>query len=187
MDLAALQIWMVQVAPRISTAVARDVRVHADRLRSAGIDFYGYAILPGEPARITRLFAAANADANLKVGPREKMYRYYRYSVDEWAHRAADAFPTANPLLDEVDRKFRQVHPKSDGDYQIDKVERALADGLLDAIVVGLEQAKAAGAFAPTEPFLVVWLADSGHRVMTESARRLNAKPVAKEFLKEFG
>jgi hypothetical protein len=41
--------------------------------------------------------------------------------------------------------------------------------------------------FGAAEPFLVVWIADSGHQIMAESVQRLNPAAVAKEFMREFG
>jgi hypothetical protein len=79
------------------------------------------------------------------------------------------------------------MHHKAEDDCVMDEYEVAHTDALLDAIVQGLESAKADGVFGVSEPFLVVWISDSGHGIMVESAQRLNSAAVAEEFLKEFG
>jgi hypothetical protein len=107
--------------------------------------------------------------------------------VDEWAHWDHDGFAAANALLVEANERFKSMHSKSDDDYMMDEFEVAHANVLLDCVVQGLEVAKAGGAFCKSEPFLVVWISDSGHEIMAASARRLNTTAVAAEFMREFG
>jgi hypothetical protein len=167
--------------------VAEGVRAHVDALRSRGIEFYGYALLPGEPYDIHSLVAVTNTEADIKVPRTDEQYRYYRYCVDEWAHWAHDGFAAANALLVEANERFRSMHTKARGEYVMDELEVAHADALFDAVVRGLEAAKAGGAFGGSKPFLVVWISDSDHEIMAESVRRLNSKAVAREFMREFG
>jgi Domain of unknown function (DUF4303) len=187
MDVPALRKWLAEPRTALIAAVADGVRAHVETLRSRGIEFYGYALLPGEPYDIHSLVAVTNAEAAIKVAPTDDMYRYYRYSVDEWAQWDHDGFGAANNLLVEANQQFRSMHSKDEGDFQMDDYEIAHANALLEAVVRGLEAAKAAGTFGRGAPFLVVWMSDSGHEIMAESVRRLNTAAVVKEFMREFG
>jgi hypothetical protein len=187
MDIPALQKWLAEPRPALITAVAEGVRVHVDALRSRGIEFYGYALLPGEPYDIHSLVAVANTEADIKCPRADGQYCYYRYSVDEWVHWDHHGFAAANALLAEANERFRSMHSKADDDHKMDEFEVAHAKALLDSIVKGPEAAKAGRAFGRSEPFLVVWISDSGHEIMGESARRLNSTAVATEFMREFG
>jgi len=186
-DVAALLRWLAEPRPALAAAVAEGVRAHVAKLRSRGIEFYGYALLPGEPYDIHSLVAVTNTEADIKVPWTDGQYRYYRYCVDEWAHWHRDGFAAANALLVEANERFKSMHSKDAGDYMMDEFEVAHANALLDAVVRGLGSAKHAGVFGRAEPFLVVWISDSGHQIMAESVQRLNSAAVAKEFLREFG
>ncbi|MDX1944352.1 MAG: DUF4303 domain-containing protein [Pirellulaceae bacterium] len=179
--------WLAQPRTALVAAVADGVREHIAALRSGGAEFYGYALIPGEPYDINNLVAATNGEADIKVPPDDDQYRYYRYSVDEWQHYHHGGFAEANRLIAEANARFRSLHSKADGDYTMDEFEMAHADALLDAVVRGLGTAKHAGAFGGAEPFLAVWISDSGHRIMVESVQRLNSEAVADEFVAEFG
>src|SRR4029077_1195616 len=116
----------------------------------------------------------------------DSLYRYYRYCVDEWAHWHHDRFQAANALLVEANEIFKSMHAKADDLYVMDKCEIAHANVLLDALVQGLETAKTGRVFAASEPFLIVWVSDSNHAIMSKSVRQLNSPAVATEFLSEF-
>jgi hypothetical protein len=185
-DVSALRRWLAEPRPALIAAVAEGVRAHVDTLRSRGLEFYGYALMPGEPYDIHSLVAVTNTEADVKVPRTDDQYRYYRYSVDEWAHWDHDGFASANALLVELNERFRSMHTKHDDDFQMDDFEVAHADALLDVVLRGLEAAKAAGTFGGAGPLLVVWISDSGHEIMAESVRRLNSTLLAKEFMREF-
>ena len=187
MDVESLRTWLAEPRPDLIAAVAEGVREHVARLRSRGIEFYGYALLPGEPYDIRSLVAVTNSEADIKVPPPDNQYRYYHYSVDEWAHWDHEGFSAANSLLAQENERFKSVHSKAEGDCMMDEFEVAHANVLLDSVVQGLQTAKDGGAFGDTVPFLVVWISDSGHEIMVESVRRLNSATVAKEFMSEFG
>ena len=187
MDVTALRAWLSEPRTELAEAVARCVREHVAALRSRGVDFYGYALLPGEPYDIRSLVAVANTEADIKVTPADKQYGYYRYSVDEWAHWDHNAFVPANEALAEANEQFAALHAKGGG-YKMDEFEVAHSRSLLDAVLRGLESAKAAGAFGGgADPFLVVWVSDSDHPIMADSVRRLNPEAASREFLDEFG
>ena len=187
MDVSALRKWLAEPRPALIDAIAAGVRTHVATVRSHGIDFYGYALLPGEPYDIHSLVAVTNSEAEIDVPRTDDRYSYYRYSVDEWARWDHDGFAAANALLVEANERFQSMHTKDDGNYVMDEFEIAHADALLDAVVGGLEVAKVNGAFGIVDPFLAVWISDSGHEIMADSVRRLNSEDVVKEFMREFG
>ena len=187
MDVTALRKWLAEPRTALVAAVADGVRSHVAALRLRGVEFYGYALLPGEPYDVRSLVAATNGEADIKVPPDDDQYHYFRYSVDEWQHYHPDGFVAANKLLAEANERFRSMHSKAEDDCMMDEFEVAHADALLDAVVRGLESAKHAGAFVGIEPFLAVWISDSGHSIMVESVRRLNSEIVSEEFVAEFG
>lgn len=128
-----------------------------------------------------------NSEADIKAPHTDDQYRYYRFSVDEWAHWEHDGFAAANVLLAEANKRFSSLHTKDDDDSMMDEFEIAHSEALLEAVVQGLEVAKAGGMFGSEGLFLVVWISDSDHPIMAESVRRLNSRGVAQEFIAEFG
>jgi Domain of unknown function (DUF4303) len=186
MDGEALRKWLREPRRALIAAVAAGVRDHVAALRARGTEFYGYALLPGEPYEVTDLVAATNSEADVKVPPSDPLYRYYRYSVDEWAHYEPGRFAAAADLLAADHRDFRAMHGKADGDEHMDEFEVAHARVLLDAVAGGLEAARDGGVFGG-ETFLAVWISDSGHPIIAESVRRLNPAAVAQQFMAEFG
>ena len=187
MDVPALRTWLSEPRTALVAAVAEGARAHVAALRAQGTEFYGYALLPGEPYDIHSLVAVTNGEADVKVPCSDDRYQYYRYSVDQWAHWHHDGFAAANELLVEANERFKSMHSKADDDFAMDEFEVAHADALLDAVVRGLGAAKQAGAFGGAEPFLAVWISDSGHPIPVESVQRLNSQSVAGEFVAEFG
>lgn len=187
MNVPELRKWLAQPRTALVAAVVDGIRAHVAALRTSGVQFYGYALLPGEPYDIRSLVAVANGESDIEVPPNDDMYRYYRYSVDEWKHWHHNGFAAADKLLVEANEHFRSLHAKANEDSTVDEFEVAFADSLLEAVVEGLEAAKSSGAFGGAAPFLVVWISDSEHPVMANSVRRLNTKKVAREFAAEFG
>jgi hypothetical protein len=182
----ALTKWLSEPRTALTTAVTDCVRDHFASLRKQGIRPYGYALLPGEPYDLHRVVAAYNCEADIKVPVGEKMYRYYRYSVDEWVHYVHDGFDRANQCLVDANAEFTYMH-EDDGDGVMDDFEIAHSRALLEAILKGFEAAKCAGVFGVPEIYLAIWISDSGHEIMAQSVRRLNTPTVVKEYLAEFG
>jgi len=187
-----LKTWLAQPHAALANAVANDARAHVQAMKSQGIDFYGYALLPGEIHNLHRIVAATNIAADLEALRKDKVYRdcsdrYLKYCVDEWQHFEHDAYQSANTLLAAAHETFRSMHSKPDGVLRMDDDEIAHANRLLAAILRGLEIAKARGDFGAAEPFLALWVSDSSQGISLESVRRLNSQAVANEFLSEFG
>jgi len=186
-DAEALRKWLAEPRTALIAAVAEGVRDHVATLRSRGVEYYGYALLPGEPYDIGNLVAVTNSEADIKVPPDDVQYGYYRFSVDEWAHWEHDGFVAANALLSEANERFASLHTKDDGDFMMDEFEVAHSEALLEAVVRGLEVAKAEGLFGGEGLFLAVWISDSDHPIIAESVRRLNPREVTQEFMAGFG
>ncbi len=187
MDISALQQWLAEPRTALVAAVTQGVHEHVDTLRKRKVDFYGYALHAFEPYQIQINGALANTEANIKVPPTDPQYSYYRYCVDEWPHWDHDGFVAANALLAQERERLAAMHPKEPGDYDSDEFEVAHGNVLLDAMVCGLEAAKAGGVFGEADPYMVVWFSDSWHPMMAESVRRLNPAAVATEVIRELG
>jgi hypothetical protein len=187
MDIPALRQWLAEPRSQLAAAVAEGVRAHVSELRSRRVRFYGYALLPGEPYDIHNIVAVTNCEADIVVPRTDKRYRYYRYSVDEWKHWHHKMFAAANAQLAEANERFESMHVKEKGNSILDEFQVAHADALLDGVARGLGAAKYAGAFGAEDPFLVVWISDSGHPIIVRSAHRLNSEAVAQEFVGELG
>lgn len=187
MDIPALRGWLAEPRAALAAAVADGVRAHVAALRSAGAEFYGYALLPGEKYEIGNLVAATNSEADISAPPDDEMHAYYRYSVDEWQHYHQGCFEEANRLIAELHRQFDSLHSKPAGECRMDEFELAHADALYAAVIQGLDDARQTNAFAGTEPILVVWIPDSDASVIIESAKRLNSEAVANQFVAQFG
>lgn len=188
-DKATLRKWLSDLRANLAAAVVSGVRAHVETLESAGIDFYGYGLLPGEPGEIRSIVAAYSCESEIKVGRENDQYRYYRYSVDEWLHFCHDGFDSVNQLLEDANARYVKMRTPDTGtyEYEMDECAGLYADALLEAMVQGLATAKGAGVFGRKDKFLVIWIADSEHKIMASSARRLNSEAVAREFVAEFG
>jgi hypothetical protein len=75
MDVPSLQKWLAEPRTALLSVVGQDVRAHVGALRSRGIEFCGYALLPGEPYDIHSLSAVANGEADIEVPPTDARYR----------------------------------------------------------------------------------------------------------------
>ncbi len=182
----ALKKWLSEPRTALTKAVTDCVRDHIVSLRNQGIRPYGYALLPGEPYDLHSVVAAYNCETDIKVPIGGNMYRYYRYSVDEWLHYVHEGFDKANQCMVDANAEFADMH-KGEGDGVRDDFEIAHSRALLEAILQGFEAAKSAGVFGVPEVYLAMWIPDSGHEIMAKSVRRLNAPAVVKEYMAEFG
>src|SRR5262245_28799436 len=117
MDETQLAEWASRARPELSEAVAAEIRGHLAALPSRD-DIYGYAILPGDPTTaangIGELMAAYNRGADIKVGPDESAFLYYKYSVDEWRQWDQGKFPRSDSILASLNAQFAASHQKDD-------------------------------------------------------------------------
>jgi hypothetical protein len=187
MDDITLYNWLSQNPTELVNAIAQVSCDHISTLNFQEIDFYGYALLPGEPYDINRLVAVFNCESDVKVSPEHDDYRYYKYCVDEWSHWQMDGFDTINKLLREANVEFSTMHTTDRDNYQMDECEILYSNKLLEAITQGLEIAKENGVFGAKNPFLVVWISDSDHEIINKSVYRLNCESVARDFMEELG
>src|SRR5262249_25520351 len=149
-------------------AVTDCLRDHFTSLRKQGIRPYGYALLPGEPYDLHSVVAAYNCESDIKVPVGDKMYRYYRYSVDEWLHYVHDGFDRVNQCMVDANAEFADMHA-DDRDGGMDDFEIAHSRALLEAILKGFEAGKNAGVFGFPEIYLAMWISDSSHEIMAQS------------------
>ena len=187
MNVEALTQWLSEPRTALTDAVTQCVREHVRQLRSRGVSFYGYALLPGEPHDINSLVAVYNGESEIKVPKANDQYRYYKYSVDEWTHWDHEGFDAANRALAEANRHFARLHTKEEGAYEMDGFEVVHSESLLNAILQGLDTARTEGVFGGSATFLALWISDSSHEIMAKAVRRLNSASVAREFVAEFG
>ncbi len=187
MKISMVNSLLEEIQPALIAAVAEDVRNHMARLDATGREIYGYALLPGEFYDIHSIVVATNSESEIKVPFSDYLYRYYRYSVDEWMNYDHKEFAKTNSVLLVANERFKAQHTREAESYQMDECEVAFANGVLDALVNGLDAAKKAGAFGNKEKFLVVWISDSDVPIMSESSLRLNSAAVAADFSAEFG
>lgn len=177
--------FLNEVRPLLIDAVCKGVQEHVASLRARGIDFYGYALLPGEFYDLQNIVAVSNGLADVAVSTDDSQYSYYRFSVDEWKHWYSDGFAAANNVLLDANRRFAAAHTSVG--FLMDDVQVAYANGLLDSILIGFDQAKQLGTFDGTNPFLVIWISDSSSEIIAESVQRLNQPNVIADFMAEFG
>jgi hypothetical protein len=184
-DKVALQHWLKQSRTELVAKIALGVRKHVASLRSRRIDFYGYALHPGESYDIGNIVGITNREADIPVSSTDERYQYYRLCVDEWQIWDHDQFGAANKLLVKLNKQFATMHSKNPSDYMMDRWELAHSRALLNALLQGLLTAKREGVFGDRKPFLAVWIQDPGD-TMFKSVRILNSKTVYQEFKKEF-
>jgi hypothetical protein len=176
--------FLNEIRPVLIDAISAGVQEHVASLRERGIDFDGYALLPGEFDNLHDIVAVSGSLSDVPVPPEDSQHNYYRFSVDEWKNWDSDGFSAANRILLEANRRFATAH--AGATFVMDEVQVGFSNGLLDSILCGLEQAKQLGTFAGTAPFLVVWISDSSFEIMSESVRRLNQPDVTADFMAEF-
>ena len=185
MDKSELAKFLNEIRPVLIDAISVGVQEHVASLRTRGIDFDGYALLPGEFDNLHGIVAVSSSLNDVPVLPEDSQYNYYRFSVDEWKNWDSDGFSGANHILLEANRRFTTAHVGAS--FAMDEIQVAFANGVLDSILCGLEQAKQVGTFAGMAPFLVIWISDSSCEIISQSVQRLNQPDVAADFMAEFG
>lgn len=187
---AELRDWIQQPHLELASAVAERVKSHVKELAASGIVPYGYALLPGEPYHIDSITVVFNSDSDLEVEPDDKDYAEYRYSVEEWKNWRSNEFELADRLLADANRQYQSHCKAADPTGKLDLADEHQFThdrALLDAIVSGMSIAKSAGVFTHPDPFLVVWISDSSHRIMPASVKALCSPKIAAEFMGFFG
>lgn len=186
MNEAELHTWLNADEPDLVDAIASDIQNHVSSLRATGVEFYSYAVLPSDyctsfgPPKIAVAF---NRESDILSENKGSIY--YRYSVDEWANYVHDGFDKSNSILKEISQKFSSSHQPDPNRCEIDNEEIAYANKLYSSAVKALKQLKDNSVLSDIE-FLVVWLSDSGHQIMYESAAILNNSDTFQKFKSEF-
>jgi hypothetical protein len=64
----------------------------------------------------------------------------------------------------------------------MDAVEIEYSNILLNSLLEGLKASRKLNVFGPNvDPFLVIWISDSKHKIMKESVSQLNSSHVSNE------
>ncbi len=164
---------------RLRAVVVADIKRHVDSLRKSGKDFYGYAVLPPDYYTAfdpTTIVVAFNCESDIDAKNRSKPY--YRYSVDEWRNYVQEGFDAVNHELKALLAATRSSVRDSIDDAFVNSVYHAVLDALLTL--------RNENTFDGV-PYLVVWLSDSGDRILNRSAKLLNSPDIHSEFAAEFG
>lgn len=181
-----LKAWLKQKDVELISALAGDIEKHVTKLLSKGEPFYGYAVLPGEYATqpdAATVHVAFNRESD--IDPDNVGDIYYRYSVDEWKHRETKGFKASTSRLKASLKQFRTMHQKDEESYQLDEFEVAFVEKTNRSVLDALLQLKKKGLF-DAKTFLIIWFSDSADEIVNESAKKLNARTVYKEFATEF-
>jgi len=160
-------------------AIVADVNRHVASLRQSGVDFYGYAVLPPDYYTAfdpTTLVVAFNGESDVETANRRSPY--YRYCVDEWNHYVHHGFAAVNREL--------KALLSSTGSTDDDSIDDTFVNSVYQAVLDAMLTLRNTNTFDEV-PYLVVWLSDSGDRILNRSAKRLNAPDIYSEFAAEFG
>lgn len=179
-----LREWLKRDRLELLNSLKVAIRKHLAHLKPLHPDLYGYALLLEDTCKVQSVGAAWNWTSNIK-----KNTPYYRYSVDEWAQDFR-ALKSVDPLLNDLNRQFDQLHPEPDRDDLLyDDYEIAHRQAYHDVFLKALLELKSDGAFnfPTTEPYLAIWIPDSTHKIMGVSVMALNPPAVVKEYEGEFG
>ena len=183
MSNVSLKEWLELERRELLLAVKSAIRDHVTTLRSAHSDIYGFALLPGDSYEVKTLVVAWNRTRDLKQDK-----AYYRYAVDEWLHWDHDALAGITPLIEGLNEQFSKLHQKSTDDFIMDDFELAHIQSYFDTFLRALHELKDEGVFAfrNVEPYLLIWISDSGHEIIHRSVEELNSVQTVREFKSEF-
>lgn len=182
----SLEEWLKIDRTELLTAVKAAVRDCASGLIASHPDICGFALLPGTEYEVNDICVAWTSTPEIKEDT-----AYYRYSVDEWPHYELDALASITPMLTALNETFADLHRgrKPEGDYAMDRFERAHIRAYQDTLLQAMRELRQEGVFAfpNAEPYLVIWLSDSGSEIMWRSVKELNCPETVSAFLGEFG
>lgn len=137
-------------------------------------ELYGYSLYTDDG--LCSIGPVANTHSQIAVAATDPMYNYYRYGPHEWS--LFDDYG----LFDDANELVKAIH----ADPSLDFGSRC--DGMLRAALAALMEAEADGLFGPRTPtrFVALWLSDSAHPIMAESAKALNSEEVFEAFRTEY-
>jgi hypothetical protein len=181
-----LKAWLENDTPELVATIVIDIQRHVTSLRSSGIIFCGYAVLPGDyctqpnPASIAVAF-----NQECDVAPENTKDTYYRYSVDEWHNHVVEGFDASNSILESSLAQFQKLHTRASDNYELDECEVAFIDKTNRAILDALFELKRNGTFGD-DTYLIIWYPDSDYEIVDESAKALNNAEVYKQYTATF-
>ena len=163
----------------LRAAIVTDIKRHVAGLRDAGVDFYGYAVLPPDYYTAfdpTTIAVAFNCESDIDASNHGQTY--FRYSVDEWQNYVRDGFDTVNAEL----KSLLAANRESADDLIDDDFVESIYQTVLDA----MKSLRDGGTFNDVQ-YLVVWLSDSDGDILNRSAKLLNSSEIYSDFATEFG
>ncbi|MEP0917913.1 DUF4303 domain-containing protein [Leptolyngbya sp. DQ-M1] len=180
-----LQTWLDRDDFELLDAIKSEIRTHIAKLHAHSTQFYGYALLPGELEAICDLVAAFNCESD--IAPEHIASSYYRYSVDEWANYAHSEFPRSSAIIDSRNAQFKKLHRKDNSnEYLLDDWEVAHANKLLTTILTAMIELRHDGLLGGEKSFAIIWISDSDHSIMSQSAKAPNSDAIYKTYIQEF-
>jgi hypothetical protein len=181
-----LQEWLDCDDRELIESIKSEIHAHISKLHARGDQFYGYAILPGEFAKIHNLVVAFNCESDIAL--ENITDSYYRYSVDEWSNYENGEFPKSSAIIDSHYAQFKELHINESLDnYAMDDWEIAHATKLLTAILTAMTELRGDDLIGGDKSFAIIWIPDSDNDIMRQSAKALNSDAVYQLFMKEFG
>ncbi len=160
-------------------AIIADIKRHVAGLRHAGVEFYGYSVLPPDyytEFDPTTIAVAFNCESDIDASNRGQPY--YRYSVDEWQNYVHGGFDTVNGELKSLLAANRESTD--------DPIDGNFVESIYQTVLDAMQALRADGTFNNV-PYLIVWLSDSGDGILNRSAKLLNSSETYLDFATEFG
>ena len=173
-----LKAWLESNDSELESIISSDIGRHVELLRFSGLDFYGYAALPGEHTTMPNPATLAAAyNCNTDIEPKDAHDPYYRYCVNEWQNFVMDGFDASVACLERRLRDFRSIHPTDPRRTVFDEVEPAFFARINHSILNAMQKLRNTATFAE-ETFLIVWFPHPNEEITNRSARVLNSEGV---------
>lgn len=152
-----------------------EIQTHLDKLKAAGVDFYGYSVQTPNWSDVDQPIVIYNCEHDTADG--DQGNAYFRYSVDEWQNYETDALLATTSCLSVVSNDIERLEVDSDAKDNVHTSIYKMFARVLSEIRVERLVAESV--------VLLIWCDDE--ELMTQFARELNRKNVADAFETEFG
>jgi Domain of unknown function (DUF4303) len=158
------------------------VETNVNKIKSGNSDLYGYAILPGETYEVNSICSVFH---NLSHLQSDKII--YKYIVDDWRNYdyETDFFEALNPIIFELNKEFRVLHPKNPDVFLMTDDEIKFIEKFHIIILSVLKELKEESElfkFRSGESFILIWISDSNSDIIFQSVEELNSKEIVNKF-----